>query len=587
MRLLYASALALLAAPLTRAQVTFTDVTAGDLSQPIISWGVSWVDVDADGDLDLFASRTGATAGNVLFRNDGGAFTLASAGVLTDAGNPGSIGHTWADYDNDGDLDVATAGGLGRLYRNDGGTFVIVEDGPLGPAAGVRGWAAAWGDYDADGWLDLVVVHPANFVGNPPQTNHLFRGTGGGAFARVEGTPITDGLAPYTVGSWADYDLDGDADLFIGSGPATGALGPDYLYANEGAGTFSRIAGTPIADDPRDGQVMNWVDIDNDRDLDLYVTNYLNTPNDLYRNDGGAYVKVTEGPLVTDVPGAGLANTWGDVDNDGDLDAFVTGGSTDRLYLNAGDGTFTHGWTVANGATSGATLGDYDGDGDLDLAVTAPPLAGGPVRLYRNDTANDHRALVLDLVGVASNRSAIGAKVWVRAALGGQAVWQHREVSAQNTFNGQNALPVHVGLAGAAAADSVRIEWPSGAVDVYTGVAAARYVATEGQSLTPVAGEPGGEAPAAPALEAAEPNPARGATTLRFALPSAGPARLAVYDVLGREVAVAAEAVLAAGRHAVRWDGTGADGRALPAGTYLLRLTTPAGVSTRPLTLAR
>jgi hypothetical protein len=579
--------LALLALP-TRAQITFTDVTAGDLLTPVASWGASWVDYDGDGDLDLFSSRIATTGGNVLYRNDGGLFTAADAGLLTDSGSRGSLGHTWADYDDDGDLDVYVAGGLSRLFRNDGGTFALVEEGALDPDGDIRGWAAAWGDYDGDGLVDLVVVHPAGFVGDPHQENHLFHNEGGGAFARVTDTPITDGLAPYTVGTWSDYDLDGDLDLFIGAGPA-GSLGPDYLYENEGGGAFTRITTAPIATDLRDGQVMNWVDYDNDGDLDLYVTNYAGTPtNDLYRNDGGVYTTVTTGPLATDTGGLSLASTWGDLDNDGDLDAFVTtAGAVDRLYENEG-GVFTRVMgqppVTAATTTSGATLGDYDGDGDLDLAVTSQ-APGQPVRLYRNDLASGNASFLLDLVGVASNRAGIGAKVWATATIGGEAITQLREVSAQNTFNGQNALTVHFGLGDAAVIEALRIAWPSGQVDVYADVAVAdfggRATAVEGEGLNPVAAEPGAP-PERTALEAPAPNPAAGPTLLRYTLAAPSAVALAVYDVLGREVAVLAAGVRPAGSHAVRFEP-----RALPSGVYVVRLRHAGGVEARPLTVTR
>jgi hypothetical protein len=563
-----------LVASSARGQFAFTDVTAGDLSATLVSWGVSWVDYDSDGDLDLFASRAGAgSAGNVLFRNDAGAFTRADAGALTNTGSPNSLGHTWGDIDDDGDLDVATVGGASRVYRNNGGTFEVITTGPVSPSADVRGWAAAWGDYDEDGLLDLVVAHPAGFLGAPAQENHLFRGIGGGALERVDGTPITDGLAPYTVGSWSDYDLDGDVDLFIGSGPANGTVAPDFLYENEGAGTFSRITTAPIATDPRDGQVMNWIDMDNDRDLDLCVTNYNNLPVHLYRNDNGAYVRITDSPIATDIPGSGLANAWGDVDNDGDLDLLVTGAGVDRFYANDGSGGFSSGGSLANGATSGATLGDFDHDGDLDLAVTSPPPSGGPVRLYRNDTASANHWLILDLVGTASNRSAIGATVWVRATIAGQGVWQHREVSAQNTFNGQHALAVHVGLGDAAVVDTLRIEWPSGGVDVATGLAADRRIRVE-EGVTPSNAPPADQSGLR--LGTPVPHPVRGPATISFTLPSPGPARLTLWDATGRSVAVLADGLWNAGEHVVRWDGSAARGP-LAAGPYLLRLEGPGG----------
>ena len=574
------------------AQFPFTDVTTGSLNTLILSWGASWVDVDGDHDLDLFVSRQGPTGGNVLFRNSGGTLTRDFAGALTDTLGAGSIGHTWADYDNDGDLDVYVAGGAGRLLRNDGATFTIVPDGPLAPLPRVQGWTGAWGDYDMDGWLDLVVVHPAGFV-STPHTNHLFHATGGGAFERDETTPISDSLAPYTVGTWSDYDLDGDPDLFVGSGPALGTTAPDFLYENTGGGTFARIATDPIATDERDGQVMNWMDMDNDGDFDLFVTNYWGggngMPNHLYRNDAGTYVRVTTGPLATDTTILGLANTWGDVDNDGDLDVYVAASNPqgqnlgiDRLYLNDGHGSFTTALTLSNGSTSGATLGDYDADGDLDLATT-DPSGNGSVHVLRNDTPAGNHWLQLDLVGTTSNRSAIGALVWVTATIGGVPVTQMREVSSQNTFNGQNALTVHVGLGNATSASEVRIRWPNGDVEVLTGVGAnQRLTLTEGSAA---AAEPEGHGSVLQ-LDTPAPNPVHGEAAFRFTLPTAGSATLAVYDTMGRRVAVLHDGPLAAGAHAVAWD-RAAEGGALADGAYLLRLDTPDGTATRPLVLAR
>ncbi|MDX1419085.1 MAG: FG-GAP-like repeat-containing protein [Rubricoccaceae bacterium] len=591
----YALLAALLLGAPAAAQPNFTDVTEGDLLSTVVSWGASWVDYDGDGDPDLFVSRQSTTGGNALFRNDDGTFTLADAGALTDASTPGSLGHTWADYDNDGDLDVYTVGGwisgAGHLFRNDGGTFVVVDEAPVAPADDNRGWSAAWGDYDADGLVDLVVAHPAGFVG-ASQLNHLFHNEGGGAFARVTDGPIVTDFDPYTVPSWSDYDLDGDLDLFIGSGPANGVtIAPDNLYENDGTGTFTRITTDPIATDPRDGQVMNWVDYDNDGDLDLYVTNYAGKPtNDLYRNDGGGvYTAITDSPLVTDTGGFGLANTWGDLDNDGDLDLFVTtgGGGLDRLYTNEGGGVFTRVEDQPPAAdattTSGATLGDYDDDGDLDLAVTSQASTGPGTRLYRNDLANGNAWVKVRLRGRDSNRSALGAIVRATATINGASRTQLREVSAQNTFNGQNSLTVHVGLGDATTVDELEITWPSGQVDTHAGLAVnATYNAVEGQGIAPVAAEPGAPEEAATTLSPAAPNPFTHTTTLRYTLAAPAAVRLTVTDVLGRTIAVLVDGEQPAGAHAVRLDA--AD---LPSGLYLVRLTHPGGTNAQAITLAR
>jgi len=580
----------------SHAQTAFTDVSdaSPDLAAPLNAWGTSWVDCDGDGDDDLYAGRETdqLTTANALYRNDGG--TLVRVAGAFD-GAPPALGHTWGDVDNDGDLDVLTTGAGGSaLFLNDGAcAFTRATGTPLD--GDVRGWAAAFGDYDADGWLDVVIAHPAFFVGTPVQTNHLFRGTGGGALERVAEGPVVTGTAPYTVPSWSDYDLDGDLDLFIGSGPADGSLGPDYLYRNllreTGTATFERLTDAPLATDRRDGQVMNWVDMDADGDLDLLVTNFTGPagqqPPHQYRNDGGTYTRVTGTPLSTDVSGLGLANTWADVDHDGDLDVFLTTGGPpsstgeDRLYLNDGAGAFTRlddgsVFVTRRAPTSGASFGDLDGDGDLDLAVSEQAATLGPrVRVWRNDLASARAWLRVRLVGTASNRAGIGARVWVLA--GGR--WMHREVSAQNSFNGHNALTAHVGLGDASAADSVRVEWPSGIVDRLAAVAGHQTLTVvEGQTVADAPG-PGGTGLR---LAVPAPNPAAGAATVRFEVPAAGPVRLTLLDAVGRVVAVLADGARAAGAHTVRVDTAG-----LAAGLYVVRLAHAAGVVVRPLAVAR
>jgi PKD repeat protein len=424
--------------------------------------GAAWIDIDNDGGLDLYVTK------NFLFRNIGGGnferlndFTSISANQL---GN----GTSWGDYDNDGDIDLFLSGNPSIVYQNDGtGSFTPVLDGPLGENADNRGWTGAWGDYNNDSFIDLVIAHPAGFLGSPSIPSRFFENNGDGRFTKIDSFEFTTVFAPYTVSTWSDYDLDGDYDLFIGSGPA-GTAALDYLYDNtmseSGVADFERVTTAPIGTDLQDGQVWNWIDYDNDSDLDAMLTNYGGAPNRFYRNDNGSYTSLSNQLTLT---GSYLGNSWGDFDNDGDLDVLLTNESSVRVFINNGDESFTQ-ESVFNGGSRSASLGDYDNDGDLDFYNTAP---GSNARgLYKNETTNGNNWIIFSLAGSISNKSAIGTKVKVKATINGNPVWQFREVSAQNNFNGHNSLRVHFGLGGTAMIDSVIIEWTSGESVVLTNV---------------------------------------------------------------------------------------------------------------------
>ncbi|MEZ4653054.1 MAG: CRTAC1 family protein [Candidatus Eisenbacteria bacterium] len=155
----------------------------------------------------------------------------------------------------------------------------------------------------------------------------------------------------------------------------------------------------------------------------------------------------------------------GELDNDGDLDCYVgnDGARQDRLYVNQGDGTFVADTstpvTTPLQARRGACAGDYDNDGDVDLFVEGPATSRA---LYRNDDESNNGFLSVKLVGTTSNPSAIGAKVHVLATIGGNAVWQRRDISGQDSFNGHNDQRAHFGLGDATGVDSLYVEWPSG-----------------------------------------------------------------------------------------------------------------------------
>ncbi len=558
-------------------------VTSGG---PALYSGASWVDFDNDGDDDLFINN------DRLYRNDGnGTFvkltTSLGSGQPVVTGN----GNSWADYDNDGDLDCFISNATSFLYRNDGGgDFTKITTGNIGAGTDNRGWSCAWADFNNDGFVDLAITHPAGFVQpfNNPTTNHLFLNDGPPdyTFTRVTTGPIVTGLAAYTVGTWSDFDQDGDVDYFIGAGPANGTTARDFLYRNllteTGSANFERINSGVIATDLQDGQVWNWIDYDNDGDLDAYLTNWggagLQTglANRLYRNDNSSFTRIATGEIVTDV-NISLSSVWGDFDNDGDLDCFVTNdgksppaGQPDRYYRNNGDGTFTSvTLTITEALTRrGASAGDYDNDGDLDLLAVGPGTAIG---LYRNDTQNGNHWINITCIGTISNRAAIGTKVRAKATINGNTVRQLREVSAQNTFNGHNSLRVHFGVGDAALIDSLRFEWPSGTVDILVNVATDQFITIEEGSSPTSVGDSGGMIDGF-LLYPNYPNPFNPSTTIAYELPHANHVRLSIYNLRGELIRDLVEAFQPAGVFSVVWDGKKNDGQTAASGIYLTRI---------------
>lgn len=461
---------------------TFTKIT--NPANPIVSdiptmgyVGASWVDYDGDGDLDLFANQ------DFLYQNDGSGNFIR----ILDSGIEGvsieyNNGNSWADYDNDGDIDLMLVNrNQNGLFSNNGdGTFTKITTGDI--ATNINAWSPAWADYDNDGWLDLVATHPCGGTGTPCHTNWLFRNNGNGTFTEITNSDVTTGLAAYTSANWSDFDDDGDMDLFIGSGEI-GVASKDHIYINQlmetGTANLTRRQTGVLFGDFRDGQNWNLIDYDNDGDLDGFVTNYKeDIPCDFYKNNGdGTFTRLLESDLGTHMAnetGTWLANIWGDFDNDGWLDVVIgydgfDGTGITHFYHNNGDGTFSHVFPPFTNSlrTRGMTAGDYDNDGDLDLFINSTNVnAKG---LYRNNQSGANW-VNFTLEGTMSNRSAIGAKVRLKATVNGQSMWQMREVSSQSSFAGHNSQRVHFGLGNATNIDSLVIEWPLGLVETYTGL---------------------------------------------------------------------------------------------------------------------
>jgi len=471
----------------------WSDATTPELADLTHSHGATWADFDNDGDLDLYVANNGD---NHLFRNDGedgGSpgdwlfVDVAPSGTGVGSNQVSSVG-IWGDYDNDGDLDLylANTQGANHLFRNDPATPGWPEDPDrvfedvtnslvLGSTRTTH--TCAWVDYDNDGDLDLYMTDPVE--------NILLRNDGEDPYAPGfwifnDVTVSTSAGSAYDSQSaaWADYDDDGDQDLFIVNYNAPNALlrndPDDPGDPDDPRRVFTDVTASANLDHTGYGRGAAWGDMDNDGDLDLYVTNY-GEANRIYRNDGGTFLDITANTVVGD-PGNGRGCSWVDYDNDGDLDIHVVNFDDEvvtedsRLYRNDGpDGGEPDGWLftdvagtlLANDGSESATAcwADFDDDGDLDVYL-ANWNNGVANVLVRNDDPGTNHWLHVDLTGNASGNTAIGARLTVKTG----AAQQIREVNGGESFHSQNSLPAEFGLGAATTVDTLLVAWPSGQV---------------------------------------------------------------------------------------------------------------------------
>ncbi len=480
----------LLATSLTataQAQI-FTKVTGQPLTDTPVSYrSANFVDVDNDGYADAFVTTGDNNTNNMLFMNNqDGTFTRVTTGPIVNE-HSNSDGATFGDFNNDGYLDCAVANWYNQfnlLYEADGsGGWTSRTD--LQPGID-RGYseAASWADIDNDGDLDLFV---ANSEGD--FKNFLYANNGDGTFTRILTGPVATDAVPSRHGAWGDYDNDGDQDLFVAS--ENGHV--NNLYENNGGGAFTKITTGEVVTDSYNSWSGSWGDYDNDGDLDLFVANSAGQENLLYENNGDkTFTRVYPLHVATQSSWSTSA-AWADVDNDGDLDLHVANGyhpvsatgHKNFLYLNDGAGNFTVDSTDASvsdvGWSYGCSFADYDRDGDQDLLVARWQFDSETNKLYRNNTPAGNGWISVKCIGTVSNNAAIGARLRLKATISGNPVWQTHEIASTSGYCGQASLEAEFGLGNAAIIDSLVIGWPSGLVEYFTDVAINQYVtAVEG-----------------------------------------------------------------------------------------------------------
>jgi hypothetical protein len=474
--------------------------------------GGMFFDFDGDGWLDIFLVDSGSVADtkrargtrHALYRNRGdGTYSHVSpgSGIEVEAYGQGVCA---ADYDNDGDPDIYLANfGPNQLYRNNGdGTFTDVTE-EVGVGNPRWGSSCAFGDIENDGDLDLYVVnyvdfginnnkfcgdynagvraycHPHVYNGNP---DVLYRNNGDGTFSDVSheaGVHTTAGKGLGVV--FGDYNNDGWIDIYVANDSV-----PNFLYQNQGDGTFKDIAmwaGAAVNGDgrPEAGMGTDMADYDGDGLVDLIATNLDMETNTLYRNiDGSRFEDVTfgSGHAEASLRFVGFGATFVDYDNDGDLDVIVANGNNDDGHdFKEVAATAGPGFRLVK-VSRGLAAGDIDNDGDLDLLITNN---GQTPDLLRNDGGNQRHALLVRTVGTKSNRDGVGARLKLTAGR----KTQMRHVKAGASYQSQSDLRVHFGLGEIARVDRLEVEWPSGMVDVLENIDTNQIITVvEGRGLT-------------------------------------------------------------------------------------------------------
>jgi hypothetical protein len=480
--------------------------------------GAGFADIDNDGDIDLYVVNipgpfkqnghpTNTPTTNALYRNNGN-------GTFTDITKTAGVGHqgygmgcVFADYDGDGNIDLyVTNYGANVLYRNSGdGTFRDMT-GTAGVTCELWSTGAAFADVDGDNDLDLYVCNyvtydlealeqmkaeslqsgkPVPSALNPhvfePQDNVFYRNNGDGTFTDVTteaGVAARGGRSMQAI--FSDFDADNDLDLYVANDTSV-----NHTYRNDGSGVFTDVSAESWAADFRGSMGLAAGDYDSDGDVDLFMSHWVDEENALYRNllkeDGAAeHIRFVDESYTAMLAEESIKQIgWGtalfDYDNDGDLDIFVTNGSTfqelkrpqvliaqrDALFRNNSDGTFTD-VSEVTGITllptrvgRGAAFADYDNDGDVDIFIVNNHEKPA---LLRNDGGNRNNWLHVELIGTNANRNAVGAKIQVKTVNR----TQMREIYAGDSYMSFNSFIVEFGVGGATQVESLQVIWSNG-----------------------------------------------------------------------------------------------------------------------------
>jgi tetratricopeptide (TPR) repeat protein len=450
-----------------------------------MSGGLIVDDFERNGLFDIVTSDFGQCAPMHYFHNNGdGTFTdrTAQAGLSDELGGLNMI---QTDYNNDGCLDILVLRGAWEfpqrkslLRNNCDGTFtdVTAAAGLAEPATDTQ--TAVWADIDNDGYLDL-------FVGNENKPSQLFHNRGDGTFEDISHSAGLDRIA-FTKGVVAaDYDNDGYVDFYVSNLNAD-----NFLYHNNHNNTFTEVAQQAGVQKPWQSFAAWFFDYDNDGWPDLFVTSYYVSVDEslrsylglspnaetlkLYKNLGNGTFRDVTAEVGLDKVTMPMGSNFGDIDNDGFLDIYLGTGNPSyaslmpNMLLHNHEGKYFTDVTASSGTGElhkghAVAFADIDNDGDEDLLTEiggAVPGDSHAFRLFENP-GNGNDWISLHLVGVKTNRAAIGARIKVTVENEGKTTRSiYRTVGSGGSF-GASPLTQHIGLGKSARILDLEIDWPT------------------------------------------------------------------------------------------------------------------------------
>ncbi|MBO6880138.1 FG-GAP-like repeat-containing protein [Winogradskyella sp.] len=435
--------------------------------------GASFVDFDNDG-LDDITLATGAGVPVQFYKNINGQFFVETSFFTSpNTYNYRTRSACWVDYDNDGDKDFFLTSDTdgNRLFRRENNSLVDVTVSSGFPLDNLYTYGASWGDIDNDGCLD---VYLSNRIGDTTITNYLFKNNCDGTFSEVTNSIGLNNLPALSFCSgFFDFNNDGWQDLYV----ANDKFKPNYLYKNNGDGTFTDVSQSSGTDVVMDAMSVTIDDFNADGFFDIYITNTpetISTPQPgcvLFKNNGDETFTNIAFNSGTDLDSFSWGSSFLDADNDSNIDLYVNTQysgenmyATYAFYVNNGDETFDNS-TISGFQTNAyrsyaSAIGDYDNNGVVEILVNND--VDQEPSLWENIEVQSNNYISIDLEGTVSNKDAVGSIIEISV----NGTKQYRHVMLGEGYLSQNTETHHFGIGNATVVDYIKIKWLSGIEDI-------------------------------------------------------------------------------------------------------------------------